>query len=265
MYNIRNQNSGEFEFVARIPSERDIAGRLEWTHIGPHRRDIKLLVKVFLHDERLDSTNVKANGEWEVAQTANTEIGISRLIMNDINISGLSQQTILEISIDRIIWDNDRLRELYPRDTEFLSRLEIVRQKDNEDISLLTKLDRTIRNLISGKFPFDINATRQAEGIGPNPIIKKYSINKFRWITSLSGIFTVVMCIIIIGKSDIATIIVAGAAAFTAWAARETALIDSMSKDYDYSFSTHWRNSLWKLIGYTSTAMVSVLLISKFQ
>lgn len=96
MYNIGNQNSGEFEFVVRIPLCPDISGRLEWMHVGTNGRDVTLFVEIFLHDDRLESSKLNTSGKWEVTPTAHILIDTSRDIIKGINIYGQFQQSLLE-------------------------------------------------------------------------------------------------------------------------------------------------------------------------
>lgn len=264
MYSTESQHTGEFEFFVRKNNDHNPNGRLEWAYSSTTEKDTIVIVKLFIHDIELDSSSIDENGKWDVSPIGPITVNMTLAIMRNINIFKSFQQLLLDHVVSKSMDKFPNLREVYGYGTRFISKQHEVKER-NENVPLLMKLDMALRKFLGGKSEVDLNATRRAEGIEPNPMIRKFSKLIFCWITSLSGIFTIVLCVNMIGYSNIKTIMIAGAAALTAWAARETALIGSMSRDYDYSFSSHWRGSLWKLIGYASTAMVSVWLVSRFQ
>lgn len=259
----RNRKSkfGEFEFVIKTKEEWTIIGRVEWIFIK--KLDQKIFVKsnIFVHDERLETSSINGDGLWKVFPIGPAYVEVVCRNIEELNYNGDIQCEILCKSIDYVRNINSTFNSICDSYNDYKPVLLETRYAEYQKIPLLHILDKFFRYLITGKEEFDINATRRAENIGPNPSIRKKSEKLFQLTTAISGIITVILCVRYM-NIDIPKIAIAISASVTAWAARETALIGDRSDDYDYTFSVHWRGSLWKLIGYVSTAMVSVAVLS---
>ena len=253
--------SGEFEFVVTATNGEKFIGRLEWKSIDKPDREVDFQSRIFIHDNRLESATDNEDGTWSVFPVGPVYFETSFVSANEVAYAAVAQDELLRLSIDRARSLAPNFDKICNNYNIFESALTYAKNQEYQNIPLLHKASRFLHRFIWGERMYDMNATRRAEDLGPNPAINKHSVKCFQLITSLAGVTTVILCVLFV-NIDFSKIAIAVFASVTAWAARETTLVDDKSGNYDYTFSNHWRSSMWKLIGYVSTAMVSVALLS---
>lgn len=254
-----NKRSGKFSFIVKQKSGNDIEGELDW--IGNYVGKIK-------EDHRYDCTismrsSILVNGELDKDQIRQITGHISLTNLDKLQNSGSIQQDLLINFINEIKKNHFKLDNVYQSDMKFISVLYQDGVENNKKNSKIGKIFRSInRKIIGSRKLVEFSHIKNRKRPKLTSEVKRKSKKRFQFIVIGSGIITIILCILFV-KIDISKAFIALFASIAAWAAREELLVDKVtSDDRDYSHDRHWRGSLWKLVGYISTAIISVTVLS---
>lgn len=262
MFRNRKPRSGKFGFLVE-KSDCRVHGMLKWVanYDDPECSVVDILVD--LYDNDIDIANIDNSGEWHLTPIGPISIDVTLSEIKKLSISGSAQQDLLNRFFIKASEVDKNFSIHYTSENRFLSMMNKDEIEGRYDTFFKVKVKNLIRLIIYGKENISELNTQKYPTV-TNSSSRKVKISKecFQWIAALSGAITATMCYMFL-SIDFYKLLIALFASITAWAAREAALVEEISiGDPKYSYQTHWRGSVWKLIGYISTAMVSVAVIS---
>lgn len=250
------RSSGQFEFSAKRKTGDTLNGILSWTaeypdnSSGNQRYNCNITIEATIDNLYAGRVNRQVSGHISIDD------------IEKLGKSGSAQQDLLTNYINycrRKFLDSF---DIYS-DMKFVSKLFEDRIENGSKVFHISTLRMTIYRAILGEkkmveFSRVNNPRKNDIAFEKRNISKKY----FQIITTVSGAITAILCIFLV-ELDIKKISIALFASITAWAAREAILAEKIEDvDNEYSYQRHWRGSIWKLIGYISTAMVSITVLS---
>ena len=251
-----HRSSGQFEFIAKRKTGDVLNGILKWTAEHPDnssgnpRYNCNISIEAAIQDVYAGSVNRQVSGHISIDD------------IDKLDKSGSAQQDLLTNYINycrRKFLDSFNIYS----DMKFVSKLFEDRIENGSKVFHISTLRMTIYRAILGdkkmvEFSRVNNPKKNDIALEKRNISKKY----FQIITTVSGTITAILCIFLV-ELDMKKISIALFASITAWAAREAILAEKIEDDdSEYSYQRHWRGSIWKLIGYISTAMVSITVLS---
>lgn len=247
--------SGGFEFSITKNSQT-LFGKLEWVEKRTDNKQGGIQASIVIDDKEINRRHYDSHIEYPIGPI---HTNMSSEDIAKLKYSGSTQQNLLEGIVNIARNENAHFSREYSNEICFTSLM----------------YESNIENIFSAFFKFKIVKPILAELMGRNksktsgighpqldPREKRISKRLFQAITILSGIITIGICIASV-EIDPYKILIAVFASLTAWAAREAKIADDITHDdHDYTYRDHFVGSSWKLAGYISTAMVSVVVIS---
>lgn len=255
MFGRKKPRSGEFEFAVKQNSQT-LFGNLKWTEKCTDAKQGGIQASIVIDDKEINRHGYGHQIKYPIEQI---HINMSSREIAKLKYSGSTQQNILENSVKIARNKNTDFSREYSSEVCFISLLHESKIESVFFAFLKLKIVKPISDEVMGR-----NKSKASHVGHPqlDPREKRISKRLFRAITILSGVVTIWICIASV-DIDPYKISIAIFASLTAWAAREAKIADDITHDdHKYTYRDHLVGSSWKLAGYISTAMVSVVVIS---